>query len=57
MKMTRFEKDTLHTLLNMYENELKENGITFNGDKINDTKVQEFIHKVDEIKILIGMAD
>ena len=57
MKMTRFEKDTLHTLLNMYENELKENGITFNGDKIADTKVQEFIEKVDEIKTLIGMTD
>lgn len=55
--MTKFEKDTLHTLLFMYENELKENGITFNGNKIADTKVKEFIEKVDEIKILIGMTD
>lgn len=57
MKMTKFEKDTLRTLLNMYENELKENGMTFNGDKISDTKVQEFIEEVHEIKKLIGMVD
>ena len=57
MKMTRFEKRSLHTLLFMYEEELKENGISFNGDKVKEEKIQEFIKKVEEIRILIGMAD
>jgi hypothetical protein len=55
--MTEFERDTLHTLLCMYEKDIKENGIIFNGNKIDGEKTQGFINKINEIECLLTMTD
>ena len=55
--MTRFEKETLHTLLNMYENEIAENGLIFNGEKVSEERTEDYKKKIQEIAILIWTTD